>query len=116
MNQEIVAGIGNIYADEMLWVAGVNPKIKIKDVTSRSFKIMFDAMRKIMLKSIELGGDSASDFRNVYGEKGAFQNCHKAYRQTGKKCTRKNCSGVIERTTIGQRSAHFCSEHQKLKN
>ncbi|MBI5138871.1 MAG: bifunctional DNA-formamidopyrimidine glycosylase/DNA-(apurinic or apyrimidinic site) lyase [Candidatus Vogelbacteria bacterium] len=114
MNQEIVAGVGNIYADEMLWVANVHPKIKIKDVPRASFKIMFDAMRKIMHKSIELGGDSASDFRNVYGEKGAFQNFHKAYRQTGKKCTRKSCVGIIQRTTIGQRSAHFCSVHQKL--
>jgi formamidopyrimidine-DNA glycosylase len=55
-----------------------------------------------------------SDYRNIKGERGLFQEQHKAYRKTGNKCSKKGCKGVIERKVINGRSAHFCSIHQKL--
>jgi formamidopyrimidine-DNA glycosylase len=55
-----------------------------------------------------------SDYRNIYGEKGKFQEKHKVYRKVGEKCSKKNCNGKICRIKVGGRSAHFCDVHQKL--
>ena len=71
------------------------------------------SMKKVLKKSIALGGDSMSDYRNINGEKGKFQLYHRAYRRTGEKCE-KNDGGVIIRKKLGGRSAHFCPVHQKL--
>ncbi len=60
-----------------------------------------------------MGGDSMSDYRNIYGERGGFQNSHKVYRRTKQKCLKHGCKGTIQRKVIGGRSAHFCSIHQK---
>ena len=118
MDQSIVAGIGNIYSDEILWQAGVRPERKVLTLLRRGskgqeIKLIFKAMQKILTKSIKAGGDSMSDYRNLSGGKGKFQFYHKAYRQTGEKCRKRNCGGTIQRKMINNRSAHFCSVHQK---
>lgn len=113
MDQTVVAGIGNIYSDEILWQAGVHPERKIKDIKSEEFKKIFIAMQKILLKSIKFGGDSMSDYINISGKKGKFQLHHQAYRRTGEKCRKNGCKGIIKRKMINGRSAHFCSIHQK---
>jgi len=59
-----------------------------------------------------MGGDSLSDYRNVFGEKGNFQNFHKVYGKKGKRCPKKDCGGIIQRTVIGGRSSHYCNKHQ----
>jgi formamidopyrimidine-DNA glycosylase len=112
MDQSIIAGIGNIYSDEILWQTEIHPERKIKDMKDSEFKKIFTTMQKILKKSISLGGDSMSDYINLFGEKGKFQNCHKAYRRTGEKCEKKNCKGIILRKIVNGRSAHFCSIHQ----
>ena len=61
---------------------------------------------------IDFGGDSMSDYLNIYGKKGRFQLHHRAYRKTGEKCLKRNCKGKIIRKTINGRSAHFCDSHQ----
>jgi formamidopyrimidine-DNA glycosylase len=113
MDQSVVAGIGNIYSDEILWQAGIHPERNIKDIKDTEFKKIFTEMQKILKKGISLGGDSMSDYINLFGKKGKFQLCHNAYRRTGEKCGRKNCKGIILRKIINGRSAHFCSVHQK---
>ena len=118
MDQSIVAGIGNIYSDEILWQAGVRPERKVLTLLRRGskgqeIKLIFKAMQKILTKSIKAGGDSMSDYRNLSGGKGKFQFYHKAYRRTGEKCRKRNCGGTIQRKMINNRSAHFCSVHQK---
>ena len=113
MDQTIVAGIGNIYSDEILWISGIHPERKVSSLTSQKIKKIFTAMIDVLNTGIELGGDSMSDYRNIYGERGGFQNSHKAYRRTGQHCLKKGCSGNIIRKVIGGRSAHFCSIHQK---
>jgi len=117
MDQSIVAGIGNIYSDEILWQAGVHPERKVSTLLRRGFKgqeikLIFKVMQKILTKSIKAGGDSMSDYRNSSGGKGKFQFYHEAYRRTGEKCRKKNCKGIIKRKMINSRSAHFCSIHQ----
>jgi formamidopyrimidine-DNA glycosylase len=112
MDQSVVAGIGNIYSDEIFWQAGIHPERRVSKIKETEFKEIFKAMQKILLKSIRVGGDSMSDYINISGEKGKFQFYHQAYRRTGEKCGKKNCKGVIKRKMTNGRSAHFCSMHQ----
>lgn len=112
LDQGVIAGIGNIYSDEILWTAGVHPLSKSSAIPKKQLSRMYSASQKILEKSIGLGGDSMSDYINAFGEKGDFQNCHQAYRQTGKKCKKKGCGGIIRRLVIGGRSSHFCDKHQ----
>jgi len=115
MDQSIVAGIGNIYSDEILWLAGVHPERQVKKISTSEMKKIFLAMKKVLQKSISLGGDSMSDYRNIFGEKGGFQKVHNVYRRAKEKCKKKGCGGIILRKVVGGRSAHFCSVHQKYK-
>jgi formamidopyrimidine-DNA glycosylase len=115
MDQTIIAGIGNIYSDEMLWDAGIHPELPVSKLTKTDFKKMYDAMKKILNRSISLGGDSMSDYRNLKGEKGGFHPYHNAYMQTGKPCTRKGCKGTIRRKKVAGRSAHYCDLHQSMR-
>jgi formamidopyrimidine-DNA glycosylase len=106
-------GIGNIYSDEILWSASVNPERRALSLKDTELNKMFQAMKETLNKGIDFGGDSLSDYRNIYGLRGEFQMHHKAYRRTGQKCMKKNCTGVIIRKIIGGRSSHFCNIHQK---
>lgn len=114
LDQEIIAGIGNIYSDEILWSADIHPKEKLSKLKDEHKKKIFDAMKKILKASVKLGGDSMSDFRNLDGEKGKYQEHHKAYRRTGEPCPKVGCKGKIIRIKVAGRSAHFCETHQKL--
>jgi len=112
MDQTIIAGIGHIYADETLWDAGILPTRSAKDITPREAGTILRSVRKIMTKSIGVGGDSKSDYRNIYGERGGFHQYHMAYHMHGTACTKRGCNGIIQRIKLGSRSAHFCPEHQ----
>ncbi len=127
MDQTIVSGIGNIYSDEILWRTGVRPERKVSEINEEEFKKMWKATKETLTKGIKFGGDSMSDYRNIYGLPGKFQLHHEAYRRTGDFCRMKiynknsikkiknaqNCKGVIIRKVIGGRSTHFCPIHQK---
>lgn len=114
MDQSAVAGLGNIYSDEILWKTGVHPLSKADEIPDKKLGDIFKTMKKILRFSIRHGGDSKSDYRNAFGEKGRFQNFHKVYGRKGKKCDKKDCGGIIERMVIKGRSSHFCPVHQKL--
>ena len=113
MNHEIIAGIGNIYSDEILWSSSVHPERRVSKITPAEFLQIHKWIKVTLAKGIDFGGDSMSDYRNPMGEKGAFQHEHNAYRKTGKPCARRGCKGTIKRKVVGQRSAHFCDVHQK---
>lgn len=116
MDQSLITGIGNIYSDEMLWQAAIHPEERVSKIPETKMKRMYVAMKPLLKKGIDFGGDSMSDYRNIYGEKGRFQNNHNVYGKRGEKCKKKNCKGVIIRKVVGGRSAHFCPDHQKLIN
>lgn len=116
MDQSIIAGIGNIYSDEMLWLADINPESKSNKIPDKNLKLLFMNMKKILKKGIDFGGDSMSDYRNIDGAKGKFQNHHNVYRKNKEKCGKKGCKGVIIRKVLDGRSAHFCNVHQILFN
>jgi formamidopyrimidine-DNA glycosylase len=114
MDQGLIAGIGNIYSDEILWRANVHPLSTVEKIPKKNFSLMFKAMKEVLKKGIDFGGDSMSDYRNIKGERGKFQDHHQAYRRNKKPCLKRGCRGVIERMVVGARSAHFCPIHQKL--
>jgi formamidopyrimidine-DNA glycosylase len=114
MDQALIAGIGNIYSDEILWRAGVHPLSLVAKIPEKNLKEMFKATKELLRKGIHFGGDSTSDYKNIEGESGQFQAHHEAYRRTGKTCTKRGCKGTIERIPLGSRGAHFCNVHQKL--
>ncbi len=114
MDQSIIAGIGNIYADESLWRAGIHPQEPVENVTTKQLTDLFKAIKQTLAKGIDFGGDSTSDYRNVLGEKGSFHEGHHAYQRTGTPCDKKGCNGTIVRIVLGGRGTHFCDTHQKL--
>ena len=109
MDQSIISGIGNIYSDEILWWAKTNPYVVAKDADAVA---VYNATRKVLLKAIELKGDSMSDYRRVDGTKGSFQKEHKVYGREGQKCFRKD-GGIIQIRKMGNRSLRFCPVCQK---
>lgn len=113
MDQGVVSGIGNIYGDEILFVARIHPLARTEKLTEKDLENIFRATQKILKKAIQLRGTSTSDFRDTKGRAGSYGNVRLVYQKTGKKCPRK-CGGKIERVKINNRSAHFCPSCQKL--
>lgn len=114
MNPKFIAGIGNIYSDEILWDAGYHPLSRVEKLKETDLQKIFYSIVKILKTALKYKGDSIDDYRLPSGEKGGYQNIQKAYQQTGKKCAKKD-GGVMQRIKTGGRSAHFCSKHQILK-
>jgi len=112
MDPYFIAGIGNIYADEILWYAGINPLRRVETLSGKEVERIRKYVPAVLKKAIEEGGDSMSDYRNLFGEFGNYQTMHRAYRQTGKYCSKKD-GGRIIRIKINARSAHYCPVHQK---
>jgi len=112
MDQNIIAGIGNIYSDEILWEAKIHPLKETKILKEKELKGVFSAIKKILKKAIKFQGDSIDNYRLPDGKKGKYQEIQKVYQREGKKCFR--CKALIKRIKIGGRSAHFCPECQTL--
>jgi formamidopyrimidine-DNA glycosylase len=114
MDHTVLSGVGNIYSDEILWRAGVHPLSIVSKIPERLWKDLYRHMIDTLKSGIDFGGDSMSDYRDVDGKRGQFQNKHNAYRKTGQICGKRACGGTIRRLKMGGRSAHFCDRHQKL--
>jgi formamidopyrimidine-DNA glycosylase len=113
-DQKILAGIGNIYSDEILWESAIHPLSISLKIPDKKLREIFAKLQKILHFSISKGGDSKSDYRNIDGERGGFQQFHKAYGRKNEACPKKGCRGIIKRLVIRGRSAHFCPVHQKI--
>lgn len=111
MDQTIIGGVGNIYADESLFCARISPLRAAKDVQRTEFEKIIKCIKSVMDFSIAHGGSSENTFVNVEGEQGKMQNFFKVYRQTGEKCP--ECGVKIERTVVGGRGTHYCPVCQK---
>lgn len=113
MDVAIVAGIGNIYSDEILWYCKIHPERAVSSLSEADFKNILRHTKQLLSKGIDFGGDSMSDYRNPYGQKGKFQMHHQVYQRKNEKCLRRGCKGTIKRIVVGSRSAHFCPVCQK---
>jgi formamidopyrimidine-DNA glycosylase len=111
LNQTFVAGIGNIYADEILYAAQVHPLAIASRLSKPRVALVHQAMREILTLAIEHGGSSISDYVNAAGERGWFQMMHNAYGREGEPCLR--CGASIQRLLVAQRGTHFCAKCQK---
>jgi formamidopyrimidine-DNA glycosylase len=110
LDQSIVAGTGNIYADEALFLAGVRPRRAGGRVSRAECVAIAGAMRSVMLRSIETGGSSISDYVAPDGADGGYQDERRVYARAGQAC---GCCGArVRRIVIGQRSAHYCPRCQ----
>jgi len=111
MDPFVIAGIGNIYSDEILWYAGIAPTRRVEKLTDKELGTIYKYIKIILKKAIGAKGDSQQDYRTLEGKFGNYQNMQKAYQLTGEKC-QKHDGGIIKRLVIGGRSAHFCPVHQ----
>ena len=111
LDQKIIAGIGNIYADESLFEAGISPFRKAKTLKKRELIKLRISIMDVLEKSIGSGGTTFSDFRNIEGLNGNYSMQANVYKRTGEKC--KRCSNLIQRKKITGRSTHWCSNCQK---
>ncbi len=117
-DQSVIAGIGNIYADESLWLSLIHPEEIVEKIPIKKLQRLYDSIKILLKKGIDFGGDSMSDYRNIHGERGRFQEQHRVYQKTGEKCSKKGidgkkCSGFIVRIVVAGRGTHFCNVHQK---
>lgn len=111
MDAAYVCGIGNIYACEILFLAGINPSRIVSSVTEKEKKKLFKLIPEVLNKSIELGGSSISDFVHTNGVKGEMQNFYFTYGRTGEKC--KNCINQIQKLKQNGRTTFYCSSCQQ---
>ncbi len=111
LDQTIVAGIGNIYADESLYSAGISPFREARTIKKNELKKLKIAIVDVLKKSIGAGGTTFSDFRDLEGENGNFGLQTNVYRRAGKEC--RKCKNIIERQKISGRSTHWCRNCQK---
>ena len=115
LDQQIIAGIGNIYADESLFAAKIHPLTPANSLKSHQIKALYQAIRQILKQAIKYQGTTilsgAEEFRLPQGKRGQYQNHCYVYRRTGEAC--RICGAKIQRIKIGQRSSHFCPNCQK---
>jgi formamidopyrimidine-DNA glycosylase len=112
IDQRIIAGIGNIYSDEILYAAKINPLRRVETLSPAEVAKIFRGMRRILAAAIRHRGSSVEYYFDACGRKGDFVKFHKVYQKEGQKCGR--CGASIKRIKIGGRSAHFCPVCQKL--
>jgi formamidopyrimidine-DNA glycosylase len=111
LNQAVVRGVGNIYADEALFRAGVHPKRVAAALRKDRVRKIYDAMREVLSEAIESRGSSVSNYVDAEGRKGSFQLSHRVYRRTGEPCVK--CGAEIKRIVLAQRGTHFCPKCQR---
>ncbi len=111
LNQAVVRGVGNIYADEALFRARVHPKRLASSLRADRVKRVWESMREVLEEAIASRGSSVSNYVDAEGRAGGFQAEHRVYQRTGAPCV--VCGAPIRRIVVGQRSTHFCAKCQK---
>jgi formamidopyrimidine-DNA glycosylase len=111
MDQKKIGGIGNIYANDALFLAGIDPRRKGKALTDLEVEKLFKAVYEVIKKSLNYGGSSDENFVNALGQEGNYQNHTLVYGKKGEKCS--ICGATIEKIQLGGRGTFFCPKHQK---
>jgi formamidopyrimidine-DNA glycosylase len=111
LNQKLLRGVGNIYADESLFRAGIRPRRRAAAITRDQLAKLFAAVREVLKEAIALGGSSISDYVGADGEEGFFQLQHRVYGREGDPCL--VCKTPIKRIVIAGRSSHYCPKCQQ---
>ncbi|MCU1297423.1 MAG: Formamidopyrimidine-DNA glycosylase [Acidobacteriaceae bacterium] len=111
LNQKLLSGVGNIYADESLFRAGIRPRRHADSLTKQDLRRLYLAIQEVLKEAIALGGSSVSDYVGADGEEGFFQLQHRVYGREGEPCL--VCKRPIKRIVIAGRSSHYCPNCQK---
>jgi len=111
LNQKLLRGVGNIYADESLFRAGLRPRRRVSTITRAQLERLYLAVQIVLKEAIALGGSSISDYVDADGEEGFFQLRHRVYGREGEPCL--VCKTPIKRVVIVGRSSHYCPHCQK---
>jgi len=111
LNQKLLSGVGNIYADESLFRAAIRPRRRAASLTRAELRKLHAAVQEVLREAIELGGSSVSDYVDAEGREGFFQLQHRVYGREGEPCL--VCSTPVKRVIIAGRSSHYCPHCQK---
>jgi len=111
MNQKVIAGIGNIYASEILWQAKIHPQKEATKLKEKEIELLYRAIKEVLALGVKFEGESFSDYRKPDGTKGGFDKKREVYRREGRECRR--CRSKIKRIKISGRSTFFCPVCQK---
>ena len=111
LNQKLLSGVGNIYADEALFRARVRPRRRAASLTRQELALLHKRLGRVLQEAIRLGGSSISDYVDANGDEGFFQLRHRVYGREGKPCL--VCKTPIKRVVIAGRSSHYCPKCQK---
>ena len=111
LNQKLLRGVGNIYADESLFRAGIRPRRRAASLSREDLQRLYPAVQEVLREAIALGGSSVSDYVDADGEEGFFQLQHRVYGREGEPCL--VCKTPIKRVVIAGRSSHYCPKCQK---
>lgn len=111
LNQKLLRGVGNIYADEALFRAGLRPKRRASSITRSQLTRLHQTVQEVLREAIALGGSSISDYVDADGEEGFFQLQHRVYGREGEPCI--VCSSEVRRIVLAGRSSHYCANCQK---
>jgi formamidopyrimidine-DNA glycosylase len=111
LNQSFVAGVGNIYADEMLFAAGIHPRAQAGRISPKRAERLHAHLLAVLQAAIEHRGSSISDYVDAAGERGSFQLMHAVYGRAGQACPR--CGTPIRRIVVAQRGTHYCARCQR---
>lgn len=111
LNQKLLSGVGNIYADESLFRAGIRPRRRASSLTHKDLQRLYLALQEVLREAISLGGSSVSDYVDADGDEGFFQLQHRVYGREGEPCL--VCKTPVKRIVIAGRSSHYCAQCQK---
>ena len=113
LDQTLVAGLGNIYVDEVLWRAKVHPSRTSNSLSAQEARKVHDQTIEVLGQAVEKGGSTIRTYTNAFGEDGTMQDFHQVYDKTGEACSR--CGFIIEKIQLGGRGTHFCPKCQRRK-
>jgi formamidopyrimidine-DNA glycosylase len=113
LDQTVIAGVGNIYADESLWGAEIHPATRVYEISDDKLKLLFTELQFVLRLSIEKGGSTDKNYVDAEGKKGSYMNFARVFRREGQFCPR--CKTIIEKTRVASRGTHFCPTCQVLK-
>lgn len=112
LDQTVIAGVGNIYADESLWGAKIHPATRVADVSRQQLSRLFTELQYVLNLSIQKGGSSNHTYVNAEGKKGSYMSFARVFRREGQPCPR--CGATIEKLRVAGRGTHICPREQKL--
>jgi formamidopyrimidine-DNA glycosylase len=112
LDQTVIAGVGNIYADESLWGARIHPESRVADIPSAKLTALYQSLRAVLTLSIEKGGSTDRNYVDARGKRGSYLTFANVFRREGQSCSR--CGTVITKTRVAGRGTHICTYCQKI--